>query len=230
MTAAATVLIVDDHDLVGTALALSLRAEGLDAHHEHGRGAEAVLAAAARYAAGLVLLDLDLGRDPAGRPVDGVRLVAPLGGAGWRVLVLSGTTDRARIGAALAEGAVAAVPKAAPFPRLLAAVRAALAGRPVMAEELRAELVAAHERRTAETADVSARLGKLTAREREVLAQLAAGRRAQAIADEAVVSLATVRTQIRSVFAKLGVSSQIEAVALYRRTHRTLTSAQAHGV
>jgi DNA-binding NarL/FixJ family response regulator len=137
------------------------------------------------------------------------------------VLVLSGSTDRHRIGAALAAGAIGAVPKAAPFPRLLGAVRAALAGRPVMPEELRRELVEAHEQRVAEGAELAARFARLTPREREVLAQLAAGRRAQAVADAFVVSLATVRTQIRSIFAKLEVTSQIEAVALYREVQRS---------
>ncbi|MCX6464755.1 MAG: helix-turn-helix transcriptional regulator [Pseudonocardiales bacterium] len=216
----ATVLIVDDHELVATSLALGLRAEGLVARHQEVRGAAEVLAAAGALVPGLVLLDLDLGRDAQRRPVDGVRLVEPLRAAGWRVVVLSGTTDRARIGAALAAGAVAAVPKAAPFPRLLAAVRAALAGQEVMPAQRRRELVEVYERQQADHADLAERLRRLTPREREVLAHLAAGRRAQAVADTFVVSLATVRTQIRSIFTKLEVSSQIEAVALYRRAHR----------
>lgn len=50
---------------------------------------------------------------------------------------------------------------------------------------------------------------------------MAAGRRAQAIAETYVVSVATVRTQIRGVLTKLGVNSQLEAVALYSRQHRS---------
>lgn len=57
----------------------------------------------------------------------------------------------------------------------------------------------------------------LTPREREVLLGLVEGRCAQTLANEAVVSLATVRSQIRSVLTKLGVTSQLEAVALARR-------------
>ena len=215
-----TVLVVDDHHLVATSLVLGLRAEGVAARHEAPTGAAAVLTAAGP-GPGLALLDLDLGRDEQRRPIDGVALVAPLRAAGWRVLVLSGSTDRTRIGAALAEGAVAAVPKAAPFPQLLAAVRATIAGREVMPAARRRELVELHARRRDEDAELTGRLGRLTPREREVLAHLAAGRRAQAVADAFVVSLATVRTQIRSIFAKLEVSSQIEAVALYRRVHRS---------
>ena len=52
-----------------------------------------------------------------------------------------------------------------------------------------------------------------------MLSELARGNRAQAVAEQYVVSLATVRTQIRSVLSKLEVGSQLEAVALYRRGH-----------
>ena len=58
----APVLIVDDHELVGTSLLLNLRGEGLDAHLPSRGGADAILAAAARLTPGLVLLDLE--RDP----------------------------------------------------------------------------------------------------------------------------------------------------------------------
>ena len=54
----------------------------------------------------------------------------------------------------------------------------------------------------------------LSPREREVLELLAEGHRAVAIAERFVVSLTTVRTQIRSLLAKLEVTSQLEAVAL----------------
>ncbi|GAA3242801.1 response regulator transcription factor [Pseudonocardia petroleophila] len=206
-----TVLVVDDHELVATTLVLGLRAEGLDAR------TCAPVTATAQEGPGLVLLDLDLGRDARGRRLDGVTLVEPLRARGWTVLVLSGTADRARVGAALAEGAVAAVPKAAPFPRLLAAVRAALAGGEAMSDARRRELVELHAQRSVERRALAARLGSLTPREREVLAHLAAGHRAQAVADTFVVSLATVRSQIRAILTKLGVSSQLEAVALYRK-------------
>ena len=215
---ASAVLIVDDHELVATSLVLSLRGEGIAAHHcGSSGGAEGVLAAAAGHAPGLVLLDLDLGRDASGRRVDGVRLVAPLRASGWRVLILSGSADHARIGAGLAEGAMAWVPKNAPFPTLLAAVGDALAGREVMTRARREQFIALHRRRAGEQDELHAKLSRLTPREREVLALLASGQRAQAVADRFVVSLATVRTQIRAVLTKLEVGSQLEAVALYRK-------------
>src|SRR5947208_1011516 len=61
---------------------------------------------------------------------------------------------------------------------------------------------------------VENRLARLTDKEHCVLERLARGRRAQAMADEFGVSLATIRTQIRAVLQKLNVSGQLEAVAL----------------
>jgi DNA-binding NarL/FixJ family response regulator len=211
MAAPPTVLIVDDHELVGASLQMSLRAAGLAAHHCRPGDTATVLAAAAEHVPGVVLLDLELGR---GR--DGAGLVEPLRAAGWRIVVLSGITDQARIGGALAAGAVGYVPKHAPLPALLGAVRAAVAGRAVMPAAHRDQLIALHRRRSAERGALAAKLDLLTAREREVLALLAAGHRAQVVADRFVVSLATVRTQIRAVLTKLEVRSQLEAVALYR--------------
>lgn len=79
-------------------------------------------------------------------------------------------------------------------------------------------------------ADLSARLralerearlfATLTAREQGVLADMLAGRSAAQIADVERVSLATVRSHIRAVLTKLGVSSQLAAVALARRSCR----------
>ena len=213
---APTILIVDDHDLVGTSLAVALTAEGLRARRATGVDPAGVLAEAATLRPGLALLDLDLGRDRRGRRRDGVDLVVPLTEQGWCCVVLS-AADRSRVGAALAAGAVAAVPKRAPWPVLLANVRAALDGRVVMNPEIRQELIDSFRVQDAERRDIVEKLGRLTQREREVLAELAQGNRAQAVAEQYVVSLATVRTQIRSVLSKLEVGSQLEAVALYRR-------------
>jgi DNA-binding NarL/FixJ family response regulator len=215
------VLVVDDHELVATSIVMSLRAEGVATHLCTARGIAPILAEAERLDPGLVLLDLDLGRDCEGNRVDGVDLVGPFMAAGWQVLVLSGSADHARIGAALDAGALAWVPKHAPFPTLLTSVREAVAGRPVMSPERRQKFIDLYHQRDAESRVLTEKLDRLTQREREVLAELARGRRAQAVADHFVVSLATVRTQIRAVLTKLEVGSQLEAVALYRRATRS---------
>jgi DNA-binding NarL/FixJ family response regulator len=58
---------------------------------------------------------------------------------------------------------------------------------------------------------------QLTQRERDVLAALVEGMSAEEIADTQFVALATVRSQIRAVLRKLGVRSQLAAVAQANR-------------
>src|SRR3712207_9472449 len=81
-----TVLIVDDPDLVGTALALSLRSAGVHADRLTVRSKQGVLDEAAKRRPGIVLLDLDLGEDETGGRIDGVSLICTLRTGGWRVL------------------------------------------------------------------------------------------------------------------------------------------------
>jgi DNA-binding NarL/FixJ family response regulator len=219
----ANVLIVDDHDLVAMSLALCLRSEGMHAQRHAARSRDGVLTAVATLVPGVVLLDLDLGRGPDGEPIDGTTLVAGLCRNGWRVIVLSATNDDARIGRALHAGALACVPKTAALPVLITAIRRATQGLEVMHPERRRYYVAKYLQQQEQAQAVERRLARLTDRERVVLEQLARGRRAQSIAEEFRVSLATTRTQIRAVLQKLEVNGQLEAVALlndYRRATR----------
>jgi LuxR family maltose regulon positive regulatory protein len=56
----------------------------------------------------------------------------------------------------------------------------------------------------------------LTEREKEVLRLLAAGRSNQAIADELIIALGTVKRHVNSIMSKLGVQSRLEAAARTR--------------
>jgi len=218
----ANVLIVDDHDLVAMSLALCLRSEGMHAQRHAARSRDGILTAVATLVPGVVLLDLDLGRGPDGEPIDGTTLVTGLCRSGWRVIVLSATADEARIGRALDAGALACVPKTAALPVLITAIRRATQGLQVMHPDRRRYFVAKFRAQQEQARAVERRLARLTDRERAVLERLARGQRAQSIADEFGVSLATTRTQIRAVLHKLEVSGQLEAVALINE-HRRAT-------
>lgn len=71
--------------------------------------------------------------------------------------------------------------------------------------------------RQARREDRLAPFQRLSRRESEVLAGLLEGWNTEMIAEAAFVSVATVRTQIRSLMQKLGVHSQLAAVAAARR-------------
>lgn len=62
----------------------------------------------------------------------------------------------------------------------------------------------------------------LTERERVVLAELMEGHCAEEIAASGFVSISTVRSQIKAILLKLGVNSQLAAVALARRVDWSL--------
>ena len=115
---------------------------------------------------------------------------------------------------ALAAGALAGIPKSAALPVLVTAVRRAAQGLEVMHPARRRQLIEAHTRVHDRGLVLGRRLEKLSGRERAVLDRLARGRRAQSIAEEFVVSVSTVRTQIRAILNKLEVGSQLEAVSL----------------
>ena len=65
---------------------------------------------------------------------------------------------------------------------------------------------------------------ELTVRESVVLAELMEGHCAEEIARTEFVSISTVRSQIKAILQKLGVSSQLAAVALARRANWSLDS------
>jgi two-component system, NarL family, nitrate/nitrite response regulator NarL len=155
----------------------------------------------------VVLLDLDLGATG-----NGVRLVEPLTQAGVAVVVVTGSIERARWGECLRYGARTVLPKSTPLNSILATIRIIGEGRPVMSREERDRLLASFHQEKRWVQETRSRLETLTTREREVLAHLMAGRQVREIARASFVSEATVRTQVKSILAKLEVSSQLAAV------------------
>lgn len=211
------VMIIDDHELFSTSLTLALRGRGFDAYEVPVSRLRGVLNRTAGGPAGLVVLDLDLGPDANGRPVNGADLVISLRGLGWKVLIVSAGRDTPGVAAAIAFGAIGSVPKSCSLDRLMQAVTSAAGDKPLMTEAERERWLAQHRHNQERQTAVSRRLPRLSNREREVLELLTEGYRAAAIAERFVVTMSTVRAQIRSILAKLEVNSQLEAVALLRQ-------------
>jgi DNA-binding NarL/FixJ family response regulator len=64
-------------------------------------------------------------------------------------------------------------------------------------------------------------LAELSEREREVLARIGAGRSTTEIAAELVISMATVKTHVRHIFAKLDLRDRAQAVVVAREAGLT---------
>ncbi len=209
-TRAASVLIVEDHELLAEALALALSGRGFDCTVAQLGGPVTVLEQAAQLRPALVLLDLGLA------DADGVDLVPGLRAIGARVLVVTGCLDASRVGSALALGASGWVSKAQPFESLLDAAEAVMRNRPPLGDARYDELIELGTARLKAEHELKQRMAQLTARERQVLWALAEGESAAEIARTFFVSIGTVRTHIQAILGKLGVSSQLAAVARVR--------------
>jgi DNA-binding NarL/FixJ family response regulator len=210
-TAHSRVLIVEDHQMLAEALALGLGNRGFECRIADFRAIHASLEETAQWRPVLVLLDLDLG------DIDGLSLLRDLRATGARVLVITGCRDESRLAAAIALGAVGWVRKTEAFEVFISAAERAARNEPLIGLVRLEELTSlGHEQLKAE-ADLKTRAGLLTPREREVLAALSEGTTAQGVADQFTISLGTARAHIRSILMKLGVSTQLAAVAMVKQ-------------
>ncbi|MDE3204930.1 MAG: response regulator transcription factor [Acidobacteriota bacterium] len=206
------VVILEDHRLLGAALAAALEVAGFVVDTPELTDPDRVLSALKADPPQVALLDLDLGSFGSGEA-----LLEGLVTMGARVLVVSGTTDEAVVGRCLAAGAWGWVPKSEALDDLVAAIESAAVGRRQVGDAERDRLVGVWraERESAERA--LAPFARLSRREGEVLGYLAEGKSVERIAAESFVSETTVRTQVRAILTKLGVNSQLEAVAAAAR-------------
>jgi two-component system, NarL family, nitrate/nitrite response regulator NarL len=207
------IVLIEDHVLFAESLELALSVEGYDVRRielpDEGGPAGRVLAAAVRLGPRIVLLDLDLGRFG-----DGLTMIAPLAKAGINVVIVTASRDHARWGEALRHGARTVLSKSRPLNDILGTVRKINQGLPVLEVEEREALLRSWYQRRSEIAERRDKIDRLTPREAQVLGLLMEGMTVHDIATASVVSEATVRTQVKSILAKLEVSSQIAAVGM----------------
>lgn len=207
-----SVLLIEDHTLFAESLELTLNLEGYAVRRiplpEVG-SAQALLSTVVRLRPRIALLDLDLGHLG-----DGVRLINPMAKAGINVVVVTASTNHARWGECLLHGARTVLSKSRPLNDILSTVRRISQGLPVSDPAARETLIAEWHEENQEHAAVKARLALLTPREEAVLGELVRGHAVREIASRSVVAEATVRTQVKSILAKLEVSSQLAAVGM----------------
>ena len=207
------VLIIEDHDLLAQSLGYALQGEGLVVQLAPLGSEEQVVAAADGFDPDVALLDLDLG-PPIGT---GLRLVQPLVERGAHVIVVTASESRTRIAECLEAGACGFVRKAQPFEQLVAAVTEAAALQSLLSKEQRLRLLDELRMQRRQDAERLAAFARLTPREQAVLRSLQEGSAVEAIAAASFVSVATVRSQVQKILQKLGVGTQLAAVAEARR-------------
>jgi NarL family two-component system response regulator LiaR len=128
-----------------------------------------------------------------------------------QVLVLSSFSDHASVQQVMQAGAVGYLLKDVPMDELADGIRAAAAGKTVLAPEAAEALVRA-------AGPQAPQLGyDLTARQLEILALLVGGLTNNEIAERLVLSPYTVRNHVSEILSKLDTSTRTEAAALAMR-------------
>ncbi len=207
------VLVVDDHEMVRRGLRTFLDVlDDIDVVGEAANGDEC-LALVATLRPDVILLDLAM---PGMGGVETVRALRA-GENPARVLIVTSFTDPAVVVPAVRAGASGIVFKDIEPRDLASAIRSVHAGHVLLPPEVAAALLS--------TSVATDRLAALTAREREVLAEIALGRSNREIAKALSLAEKTVKTHVSNVLMKLGVADRTQA-ALFAVGHPSA----GHGV
>jgi DNA-binding NarL/FixJ family response regulator len=218
------VVIVDDDPLVRSALRLFLGGDpDIEVAGEASDGA-AALGTVKALRPDVVLMDI---RMPG---MDGLAATEAI--TAWpdppRVIVLTTFDTDDFVFRALRLGAAGFLLKDTPPARLVSAVRQVAAGEPMLSPSVTAQLIAAVSGgptggATDQDGDAATRaeaarhsLAQLSDREREVADAVARGLSNQEIAAELYLGVATVKTHIGRVLAKLGVDNRVQIALVVR--------------
>lgn len=201
------ILLVDDHLLFRTGIALVLGQHAdLAVVGDTADGAEA-LALARSLQPDIVLLDLCMPGMSGVATLKLLRRHCP----DVCVLMLTGSDDPADLALALGAGAAGYLDKGIDGDTLAAALRRAVAGELILSEALTSRLVSHLQH---PVLPATAAIDRLTPRERDVLAGLAAGDSNKTIARALGVAESTVKIHVQHVLKKLNLSSRVQAALL----------------
>ena len=211
------ILVVDDHTLFRRGLTGLLQREPqFEVVGDAGDAGEAQRRAQA-LRPDLILLDNHL------RGVNGVDALPALIEAvpGVRVLMLTVSEDERDLAAALRAGACGYLLKTIEGDALSVAIRRAMNGDSVVAEEMTGKLVAAYRDAAApqavpapEPAAPASRLDALSPREQEILRGIARGQGNKEIARTLGIAETTVKIHVQHILRKLDVSSRVRAAVM----------------
>jgi two-component system nitrate/nitrite response regulator NarL len=201
------VLVVDDHELFRTGLRALLEDEGFDV--ADAPSGEAAVAALPEFDPDVIVMDLNMpgisGIEATVRAVEAKPGVA--------VLMLTISREDERVVEAVRAGALGYLLKDAELDDIVAGIRAAADGRPVLDPSATGAVMAEVRRDHPRSREVPDRALALSRREREILVLLARGCDNVEIGQQMFLSSSTVKHHVSHVLAKLGVENRLQAAA-----------------
>jgi DNA-binding NarL/FixJ family response regulator len=150
--------------------------------------------------------------------------------SGCRAVIIAGSDDPEVLLRAVEAGASGYITKGYALSDLMSAARAVHRGETIVPPRMLGGLIERLLRRRRDEDEATARIARLTRRERQVLALLAEGGNKEAIGRALFISPETARTHIQHVMAKLGVHSRLEAAKVAQRGNLVPASNDALGV
>jgi DNA-binding NarL/FixJ family response regulator len=203
------VLIVEDHPIVAEGLS-SLLGDYPDLTVVGSAASIAeVVTVIGEIAADVALIDYRLpdgtGADAAAR----IRARTP----STAIVFLSADDSDERVLAAIEAGASSYLLKSVTGKEIVNAIRSAARGETLIPAGTVTGVLARERESARQQARHAQLLGRLTGREQDILGLMIQGADNRAVAERLNISYATVRTHVRSILAKLGTRSQLEAVA-----------------
>jgi DNA-binding NarL/FixJ family response regulator len=203
-------VIADDQAMVRSGLRMIVELAGMSVVAEATDGSEAVTAVL-EHRPDVALMDV---RMPGTDGIDATRQLAAAR-VSTRVLILTTFDLDRHVFDALSAGAAGFLLKDATAEQLVSAIERTASGETPMAPSVLGRLVDRFlEREPASAPDT---LAVLSPREREVLTLMGAGMTNPEIAEHLVVSMATVKTHVRSILAKLDARDRVQAVLVAHR-------------
>lgn len=198
-------MIVDDHDMIRRGLSMFL--SGFDDLELAGEASNAqdAIRVCSEVQPHVILMDMFLPN------ADGVTLTRTIRAQhpDIQVVILTSSKDEALVQAALRAGAIGYMLKNISVIEMAETIRAAYAGKPMLAPEVTQTLINLTLHSRSAPSDYN-----LTERELTILNLMAKGLSNQQIADQIFVSRATVKVHVSTILSKLGVQNRVEAVRL----------------